>query len=98
MQMIKGCEHNDPTVRKTTALGLFGIKREQEAESRVASVEKKLEGAGAEFKRVYPVIKIDFHFHDLILIHKIPRPVFKTLSCSTEGTGKLKADVWLHFK
>lgn len=27
MQMIKGCEHNDPALRKTMALGLFRIDR-----------------------------------------------------------------------
>lgn len=26
MQMIKGCEHNDPALRKTMALGLFRIE------------------------------------------------------------------------
>ncbi len=29
MQMIKGCEHNDLGLRKTTVLGLFRIRLEQ---------------------------------------------------------------------
>ncbi len=29
MQMIKGCEHNDPALRKTMALGLFRLRWEQ---------------------------------------------------------------------
>lgn len=50
MQMIKGCEHNDPALRKTTALGLFRMRWEQKEKPHAAAAENAGKGISAKFK------------------------------------------------
>lgn len=52
MQMIKGCELNDPALRKTTALGLFRIRWEQSEKPHAAAVVNAGKGIFGKFK--YP--------------------------------------------